>query len=208
MRTTTGIPIAAAAPALGSPSVAARVAELLGLFVLLPLLVRWNVVAAPRLVVLGVATAGCAVVLRRDPTFEWRRLFALGDLRRSLPAIARRGAIAASAILALVLVLRPAGLLSWPRRDPGLWLAGVALYPFLSASLQPGRDLRRQPGQRHQRRELDRGDGSARKPRGLLLPGPDRPLEPDRRPRPVARGGSPPIPDVDDGRGRPAAPAR
>jgi len=126
-------PDVAVAAAAARPAVAARVVELLGLFVLLPLLVRWGVVPAPRLVVLGLVTAGCIVVLARDPTFDRRGLFSLGDLAGSLPAVALRGVLAAAVILALVVALRPAALLAWPRKAPGLWLAGLAIYPFLSA---------------------------------------------------------------------------
>jgi hypothetical protein len=124
---------ATVSPALPGAVVAARVAELAGLFVLLPLLLRWGVVAVPRLVVLGVVTAGCIALLWRDPAFDRRRLFSIGELRGSLVAIGVRGVAAAAVLLALVLALRPEALLEWPRKDPALWLAGIAIYPFLSA---------------------------------------------------------------------------
>jgi hypothetical protein len=124
---------AASSPALPGPVVAARVGELVGLFVLLPLLLRWGAVPLPRLAVLGLVTAGCIVLVWRDPAFDRRRLFSLGDLRGSLSAIAVRGVAAAAIVLALVLALRPGSLLAWPRKDPALWLAGLAIYPFLSA---------------------------------------------------------------------------
>jgi hypothetical protein len=124
---------AAAPPALSGPVAAARVAELAGLFLLLPLLLRWGVVALPRLVVLGLVAAGCIALLWRDPAFDRRRLFSIGDLRGSLSAIAVRGLAAAAVVVALVLALQPGALLAWPRKDPALWLAGIAIYPFLSA---------------------------------------------------------------------------
>ncbi len=110
-----------------------RAAEFLGLFVLVPLLLRWRVVAAPRLVVLAFVTAGCVGVLWRDPAFDRSRLFSLGDLRGSLRAIGLRAALAAAVISVLVLLLRPAALLTLPSHEPALWLAGLALYPFVSA---------------------------------------------------------------------------
>jgi hypothetical protein len=115
------------------PALAGRAAELLGLFAVLPFLVRWRVVAAPRLLVLGLVTAGCIAVLLRDPSFDRRVLFSLGRLRGSLRAIGARALVAAAVIVGLVLLLRPEALLAVPRRSPGLWLAGLAIYPFLSA---------------------------------------------------------------------------
>jgi hypothetical protein len=91
------------------------------------------VLAAPRLVVLALVTAVCIGLLWRDPTFDRSRLFALGDLRGSLRSIALRAAGAAGVIAALVLLLRPAAFLAMPSRSPGLWLAGLLLYPLLSA---------------------------------------------------------------------------
>jgi hypothetical protein len=123
----------AASTALGGAGTSFRVAELAGLFVLLPLLVRWGAVTLPRLVVLGLVTAGCIVLLWRDPAFERRRLFSFGDVRGSLVGTAVRGIAAAGTLLALVLAFRPEALLAWPRKDPALWLAGIAIYPFLSA---------------------------------------------------------------------------
>jgi uncharacterized protein len=115
------------------PAISWRAAELLGLFVLLPLLLRWRVVAAPRLVVLALVTVGCIAILWRDPGFDRSRLFSLGDLRGSLRTIGLRAVLAAAVISALVLLLRPAAFLALPRHEQTLWLAGLALYPFLSA---------------------------------------------------------------------------
>jgi hypothetical protein len=115
------------------PATARLAAEFLGLFVLLPLLVRWRVIAAPRLVVLGLVAATCIGLLWRDPGFDRARLFSLGTLRGSLRAIGLRAAGAAAVIGALVLLLRPAAFLTMPSHEPRLWLAGLALYPLLSA---------------------------------------------------------------------------
>jgi membrane protease YdiL (CAAX protease family) len=115
------------------PTGAALAMELTGLFLVLPLLVRWRVIAAPRLAVLALVTLGCIGLLWRDPTFDRSRLFSLGRLRGSLGSIALRGLLAAVLIGALVLLLRPSALLAMPIREPWLWLAGLALYPFLSA---------------------------------------------------------------------------
>lgn len=124
---------ALAAAAGVRPALAARAAELFCLFVLLPLLVRWRVVEAPRLLVLGLVTAGCTVALLRDPTFDRRRLFSPRACRASLRTIGLRTVGAALAVAGLVLALRPAAFLAVPRSAPTLWLAGLAVYPFLSA---------------------------------------------------------------------------
>jgi hypothetical protein len=123
----------AAAVVDARPGRLALAGELVGLFVLLPLLVRWRVIAAPRMAVLALVTLGCIGLLWRDPTFDRSRLFALGRLRGSLGSIALRGVLAAAVITGLVLLLRPSAFLAMPARAPWLWLAGLALYPFLSA---------------------------------------------------------------------------
>jgi uncharacterized protein len=127
------VPAAAAAALDVRPSTAGLVAEFAGLFVLLPLLVRWKVLAAPRLVVLALVTAACIGLLWRDPTFDRSKLFSLGDLRGSLRSIALRAAAVGAVITGLVLLLRPAAFLAMPRQAPGLWLAGLVLYPLVSA---------------------------------------------------------------------------
>lgn len=111
---------------------AARAAELVALYVVIPLLLRWRVVPLPRIAVLALVTAGCLAALWRDRGFD-RRQLALGDVRGSLRPLAARAALAAGAVLALVLLLCPAELLALPRRWPERWVALVVLYPFLSA---------------------------------------------------------------------------
>lgn len=109
----------------------ARLVELLGLFLVVPLLLRWGVVGAPRLLVLALVTAGCAALLWRDPTFDRRKLTSRRGLGGSLGRTAVRGVLAAAVVLALVATLRPtAGALPTHR---AAWLGGLALYPFVSA---------------------------------------------------------------------------
>jgi hypothetical protein len=108
-------------------------AEFLGLFVLLPQLVRWQVVAAPRLVVLALVTTVSIGLLWRDPTFDRSRLFSLGNLRGSLGSIALRAAAVGVVITVLVMLWRPAAFLAVPSQSPRLWLAGLLLYPVVSA---------------------------------------------------------------------------
>lgn len=122
------------AAALGArPATLGLAAEFTGLFVLLPLLVRWRLVPGPRLLVLVAVTLACIGLLWRDPTFDRSRLFSLGALRGSLASIALRALGVGGAITALVLWLRPASFLALPGQSPRLWLALLALYPLLSA---------------------------------------------------------------------------
>lgn len=133
MRSEASPPTAVAVAAAARPSVARRLAELVGLFAGLPLLLRTGLLPVPRLLVLALVTAGCLVVLWRDPGFDRRQVLATGPVRPWLGLLARRCLAAAAAVLALVLLLRPGSLLAWPVRSPGQWLAGMAAYPFLSA---------------------------------------------------------------------------
>jgi uncharacterized protein len=123
-------------PRLASPPrlrLLLRALELVSLFVALPLALRWQPVGVPRLGILGLVTAGCVGVLLRDPSFEWRRLFALGDLRGSLRTTGLRALLVAAVVAALVWVLRPEALLAVPKGGAVPWLAGLAAYPVLSA---------------------------------------------------------------------------
>lgn len=121
-----------AALALDRATLAWRVAELLGVFVLLPLAVREGLIPLPRLVILGAVSAGAVAALRRDPAFAPGWLWA-GPLRGAWRGLLLRAGVAALVITALVLWLDPARLLATPRERPGLWLAGLVLYPLLSA---------------------------------------------------------------------------
>lgn len=127
-------------PPISSPAVAVldrtvlawRFGELIALFLLLPLAVRAGLLPAPRLLVLGMVTGAAVLVLRRDPGFEVASLWA-GRLRGHWTGLLGRVAAAALLISALALWLDPARFLAMPRERPGLWLAGLLLYPILSA---------------------------------------------------------------------------
>ena len=117
--------------ARGAPALAWRAAELVALFVGLPLLVRNGALPGPRLLVLAAVTAGTTWVLLRDG-LPARALWA-GPLRGEVGGLLARTAVAAAAILALALWLSPDRVLAMPRERPQLWLAGLVLYPLLSA---------------------------------------------------------------------------
>jgi membrane protease YdiL (CAAX protease family) len=122
----------ASTAALDRSALALRAGELVAVFVLLPLAVRLGLLPGPRLLVLAVATAGALLALRRDPGFELSRLWA-GPRRDEWRGLLLRSALAAVAVALLVRWLEPLNLLATPRHHLGLWLAGLALYPLLSA---------------------------------------------------------------------------
>jgi membrane protease YdiL (CAAX protease family) len=115
------------------PSTLWLATEFAGLFVLLPLLVRWRLLQGPRLLVLVTVTMICIGLLWKDPTFDRSRLFSLGEIRSSLKSIALRALLVGGVITALVLLLRPIAFLSLPTQAPHLWLALLVLYPIMSA---------------------------------------------------------------------------
>lgn len=120
------------AATLDRSTLALRLGELLAIFIGLPLAVRLGLIPGPRLLVLGVVTAGALVALHRDPGFDAASLFS-GPLLAGWRSLLARAALAAAAIGLLVLWLAPGDALAAPREHPGLWLAGLALYPLLSA---------------------------------------------------------------------------
>jgi membrane protease YdiL (CAAX protease family) len=117
---------------LDRPTVARRAAELVAVFVALPLAVRSGLLPGPRLALLAAVTAGAVLLLGRSRRFDLSRLWS-GRLRGEWSGVLTRSAVAALAITALALWLEPARFLALPRERPALWLAGLALYPILSA---------------------------------------------------------------------------
>jgi uncharacterized protein len=123
------LPVAAV---LDRATLARRAAELVAIFILLPLLVRAGFLPVPRLVVLAAVAGGAVMVLHRDAEFKVASLWA-GPLVGNWPGLLARTGVAGLVIAALVLWLDPTRFLALPRERPGLWLAGLVLYPFLSA---------------------------------------------------------------------------
>jgi membrane protease YdiL (CAAX protease family) len=80
-------------------------------------------------VILGV-TIAAALLLTATPGFRWRGLAARRVDWRMLGLLA---ALTAVACTLLVWWLLPGRFLALPRQAPGLWLAIMVLYPFLSA---------------------------------------------------------------------------
>ena len=122
----------AATVVLDRAALARRAAELVALFVLLPLLIRAGLLPLPRLAILAAVAGGAVLVLQREPDFMLASLWA-GPLRGEWRGLLLRSAVAGLVIAALVLWLAPARLLALPQERPSRWLLGLVLYPFLSA---------------------------------------------------------------------------
>src|SRR5262249_48958732 len=110
-----------------------RWAELLGIFVALPVAVA---AVAPRMgfPVLFAVLAGCTWTLLRDPTFDRRELWRLPGRAVFVQVTVR--AVLLSAVLAALVVLFPVPAFGLVRRQPYLWLLVVAIYPLLSVPPQ------------------------------------------------------------------------
>lgn len=107
-------------------------AEFAALFLGMPLVMALAVPADWMWPVLMAVTGLALALLARTPGFAW------GELVRGWSGldwgyVALVGAATAAVAAALVLWLVPGQALFLPRRATGLWLAILALYPFLSA---------------------------------------------------------------------------
>ncbi len=102
------------------------------LFAVLPLLVALLDRRGSIFPVLWVMTGLVAVVLTRDPSFSWRRMWGAGAVRRALPGILLRFLPLAAGLLGLTAWLSPDSLFLLVRERTGLWLMILCLYPLLS----------------------------------------------------------------------------
>jgi membrane protease YdiL (CAAX protease family) len=109
-----------------------RLVELVALFGGIPAAMRWGPLPRNPLPILVLASALCAGLLLRDPTFDARLLWNAAALREHLGAVA--GAMLASVPLlyALVRWLVPGEAFAMVRRQPRLWLVIMLAYPIVS----------------------------------------------------------------------------
>jgi membrane protease YdiL (CAAX protease family) len=107
-------------------------AEFAALYLGMPLLLALAVPADWFWAVLSAVTAAAVWLLALTPGFRWREL-AQGWTRVDWRLVAGVALLTALACALLVWWLVPGQALWLPRRSTGLWLAILALYPFLSA---------------------------------------------------------------------------
>lgn len=108
-------------------------AEFLLIFGALPLAASIPSLGLPHLPTLLAVAAACVLVLRRDKTFDRRRLWNGAAAVAAGGDVGRRAFAALIAVVAIVAALYPDRLLDLPRERPLVWAALVAHYPLLSA---------------------------------------------------------------------------
>ena len=110
-----------------------RFAEALTLFVVLPLMVYWNLFPIPKIAALLVVTIGCILFLWADGSYVMRRLSYRPHIPGLWKRIIIRSALVAVSLIALVLFLQPEQLFAFPKERPVTWGIVIVLYPVLSA---------------------------------------------------------------------------
>ncbi len=115
-----------------NPPKGALIAELILLFVGLPILFRLLPVRLSPLPALWLAALYCLRVLRRTSGFNATRLWNAGPLAGSIGSVLAIFTIAAIVITAAVWRLRPQILFGFVRNAPLFWVLVMILYPVLS----------------------------------------------------------------------------
>lgn len=108
------------------------VSEVLILFVGLPLLIFWDLIPLPKILILLLAAGYCGYKLWEDPTFG-RGIFSRdtgGDASREILV---RLPFVIVVLGGLVWVLHPEQLFDFPSQRPVMWMIVMVLYPILSA---------------------------------------------------------------------------
>ncbi len=106
--------------------------ELFVLFGLVPLVLMKKWIPLHPLVVGAMIAGGCLMLLLRDRTFDVRQLWNRQDLARRLVAILPLWLLSAAVLAGMLAIYSPNRLLSLPLNYPGVWLAIVLAYPFIS----------------------------------------------------------------------------
>jgi len=109
-----------------------RALELILFFGVVPYLYRPYVNVVPPIPLLFLVFGFCLIVLRRDRSFDRRRLWNRGGVRGQLKPILLHFAAAGVALIAFTLIIAPDHFLEFPRRVPGIWLMVMVLYPVFS----------------------------------------------------------------------------
>lgn len=107
-------------------------AEAAVLFVGLPLLIFWNLIPVPKILLLLLVAGYCGYQLWKDPTFG-RGMLSRESHSEASRSILIRTPIIIAALLAIVWVFYPDQLFAFPAQRPVLWMVVMVLYPILSA---------------------------------------------------------------------------
>lgn len=110
----------------------ALIAELVVLFVILPVAFRFKLIPLPPIPALWLLAAYCSYRLLEDATFDRKQLWKPEALSSAAPQIFALFSISALLIGAGVYFLAPGLLFNFVRRSPVVWAIVMALYPVLS----------------------------------------------------------------------------
>jgi membrane protease YdiL (CAAX protease family) len=119
-------------PASAPASPVVLIAEMIALFVALPLAFRFKPFPFPPIPALWLVAGYCLYRLLHDPAFDRRMLWNSAALPGSAAQILLIFAVVALIVGAGVYVLAPARLFNFVRRAPGFWALVMCLYPVLS----------------------------------------------------------------------------
>lgn len=109
-----------------------KLAEAIILFIGFPLLMFFNLIPLPKILVLVLAAGYCGYRLWQDPAFS-RGLFNRESNNEVSKAILIRSLIIIPILFALVWMLHPDQLFAFPAERPIVWMVVMVLYPILSA---------------------------------------------------------------------------
>lgn len=125
----------AAAEELGEPSVAwktARWVEFAALFVIGPAVMALYLPTRLLFPSIWVLAAISLALLLPDKSFEKRRLWNAGGVRRVWPEVLGRFVVCAVLLAGVLGLFEPERLLQLPKRNPGLWAIIMFAYPVFS----------------------------------------------------------------------------
>ncbi|MBX3386269.1 MAG: CPBP family intramembrane metalloprotease [Phycisphaeraceae bacterium] len=126
--------------AMGRAGTAWRLAEMIGLYVVLPLVltaaVPTRMMAALLFPALWVGCVGCLVALRLDPTFDRRCLWNARGFFEGVRGVVAVFVIAAPVVGLGVWLSMPEMFLSFPRERPKIWAIVMVGYPLASVYAQ------------------------------------------------------------------------
>lgn len=107
-------------------------AEAVVLFVGMPLLFYWDVVALPKIAVLLLAAGYCGWQLWRDPDFG-KGLLSKVENSEAGKSILWRLPLVVASLAGLIALVQPSQFFAFPTERPIIWMAVMVLYPLLSA---------------------------------------------------------------------------
>lgn len=107
-------------------------AELLLLFIGIPLIFYFELLPIPKLVALVMVAIGCILVLKFDSSYDlWTMFTWPGGRSPWIPIILKTTAVFI-VIFLLVMVYQPDSLFSMPKEEPRVWALILLMYPLLS----------------------------------------------------------------------------